>query len=148
MATERLVIGIGNQDRGDDGVGPFVVHGLVCRVVAAITCRGDITELMTLWSEYANVVVVDAMRAGGPAGQIRRVNPADGPLPVAAYSGSTHAVGLAEAIELSRYLGRLPDQLIVIGIEGRGFDVGGELSPTVRAAGERIIAELLESGHA
>ena len=57
---------------------------------------------------------------------------------------STHAFGVAEAIELARALGRLPASLTVYAIEGDRFDVGQELSPEVEAAIDKLVDELSE----
>jgi hydrogenase maturation protease len=54
---------------------------------------------------------------------------------------STHALGVPEAIELARALGRLPARLEVYAIEGARFTAGAELSPAV----ERAVRELAES---
>ena len=56
--------------------------------------------------------------------------------------GSTHALGVAEAIELGRALGRLPRRLLVFGIEGGSFDAGAGLSPEVERAVGQLTDEL------
>jgi len=62
------------------------------------------------------------------------------------FPGSSHSFGLHEAIELARALKRLPRRLILYGIEGKSFGLGGELSPDVKEAAprvaDRIVAEL------
>jgi hydrogenase maturation protease len=89
-------------------------------------------------------VLVDAIRSGAPVGTIHRVDASEHPLPAPPWgSSSTHAIGVAEAIELARALGRLPAQVIVYGIEGSHFDAGVGLSKEVQAAiGElaRVVA--------
>ena len=63
--------------------------------------------------------------------------PGSSPLPVDLFgSSSTHALGVAEAIEIARSLGRLPKQVRVYGIEGASFDYGRGLSPEVEKAVE------------
>jgi hydrogenase maturation protease len=47
---------------------------------------------------------------------------------------STHAFGVAEAVELARELGRLPGRLEVYAIEGADFSAGAELSAEVASA--------------
>lgn len=56
------------------------------------------------------------------------------PLPAALFRASTHHVGLGEAVELARALGRLPARVVFFGIEGRSFEAGDELSPEVAEA--------------
>ena len=60
-------------------------------------------------------------------------------------STSTHAVGLAEAIELARTLGRLPARLVVYGIEGERFEAGTGLTPAVSAALAAVAAAVREA---
>jgi hydrogenase maturation protease len=70
----------------------------------------------------------------------------DEALPVILAETSSHAFGVAHAIEMARVLGCLPAQLIVYAIEGRSFDWGSPLSPeaeaAARAVAERIIASV------
>jgi hydrogenase maturation protease len=50
------------------------------------------------------------------------------------FGVSSHAVGLAEVIELGRVLKQLPPHLSVVGIEGADFRPGAGLSPAVARA--------------
>ena len=136
-----IVVGVGNPDRGDDGIGPWIAHRLAASTHAT-SCRGETTELMDLWSDHDDVVVIDAMRSGADPGTLRRFDAHDGPFPTQAFTGSTHNFGLAEAIELSRALGTLPRRLIVYGIEGESFEMGAELSAPVLEAARRLLEEL------
>ena len=137
-----LIVGLGSADRGDDAVGPEVA-----RQVAALALPGvevlvheDPTDLIELWSGRPLVVVVDAILSGSPAGGVRVLETgAEGaPLPGSAWAGTvgggTHAFGLAEAVELARALRRLPQRLVLVGVEAVGFDYGAPLSPEVAAA--------------
>jgi hydrogenase maturation protease len=65
-------------------------------------------------------------------------------LPAQMFRYSTHAIGIAEAIELGRALHKLPRQLIVYGIEGRNFDAGMQLPPAVESAVEIVTHRVLE----
>jgi hydrogenase maturation protease len=49
-------------------------------------------------------------------------------------------VGLADAIELARALGRLPPRVTVYGIEGERFDTGAPLSDSVAGAIDEVVA--------
>jgi len=142
--TKTLVIGIGNRDRGDDGVGPAVVDELRRREapVATIVREGDLADLALLWRAHTDVLIVDACRTGNPLGTVRRLDPAAAA--TAAETGaslSTHGVGVADAIELARRLGRLPPRLVLIGIEGRRFG-HGPLSATLASELPRVVDEV------
>jgi hydrogenase maturation protease len=143
-----VVIGVGNGLRGDDGAGLEVVRSLTARARAeAIEVReqeGEALGLLEQWEGAAGAVLVDAIHSGAPAGTIHRVDASAGPIPaLLASSSSTHAVGVGEAVELARALGRLPRTTILYGIEGVRFDAGGDISPEVRAAIPALAAAVL-----
>ena len=129
--TRPLVIGLGAPDRGDDAVGAAVARAVADRLPGvAVVDHEDPTGLLDVWAGHDPVVVVDAVRSGAPPGTVHRLAtppPGSGP-------GGTHAIGLAEMVEIGRALGRLPDRLVVVGVEAGGFDHGAPLSAAVAAA--------------
>ena len=148
MKGEQIcVIGVGNAFRGDDGVGLVVARQLSELVLPGVTVleqSGEGTTLMETWGEAAHVIVVDAVSSGSEPGSIHRFEPAGQGLPAFFSGHSTHAFGLAEAIELARQLDRLPAQLVVYGIEGKSFELGTELSSEVEAAVEIVIEQIIQ----
>lgn len=46
-------------------------------------------------------------------------------------SAGSHSFGLAQVLQLAERLGRLPQEVIVFGVEGRQFDAFASLSPDV-----------------
>ena len=148
-----MVIGVGNSLRSDDAAGLGVARAL--RAMAAgseIVVREEEGETLTLldaWEGARALVLVDAVCSGAAPGTVHRFDASEGPLPDhLRSSSSTHAVGLSQAIELARALGRLPARVVVFGIEGRRFDAGSELSSEVRALvdplAERVLGEVRE----
>ena len=97
--------------------------------------------LLELWSDHSGVAVVDAARTGSPAGTVHVFRADREPLPLALRS-STHAFGVADAIELGRALGRLPPRLEVYAVEGAEFGLGKSLSRAVEQAVETLAVEL------
>ena len=138
-----LVIGVGNPDRGDDGAGPQVAARIRKRGLQAIDHTGDGLALIELWEGHSAVVIVDAMVTGAAPGTVRRFDAAAGPLPREAFAVSSHAFGLAEAVETARALGRLPATVIVYGIEGGSFTLGAGLSGRVERACPRVARDIL-----
>jgi len=144
-AEGLLILGIGNALRRDDGAGPAVAARLAGRVPEGVEVRvlpGEATGLMDAWAGHDHVIVLDAVASGARPGTLHRFAAADGPLPAAFSSLSSHGLGLAEAIELARALGRLPRRLMVYGIEGEDFRPGEGLSPSVEEAVGRVASEL------
>ena len=141
--TETRLIGVGNAFRGDDGVGLIVARRLGEMALPGVTVleqSGEGTALMEAWGDASHIIVVDAVLSGVEPGTIHRLEATGQSLPDFFSGHSTHAFGLAEAIELARQLDRLPVQLVVYGIEGKSFELGRGLSPEVEAAAE-ILAE-------
>ena len=140
-ATPALVIGFGHRYRRDDGVGPYVAEALAARGRDALVHEGDGLGLLQIWAGRERCILVDAL-AGAEPGEIRRIPGDAEDLRAAGFVHSSHRVGLVEAIEIGRRLGRLPARLEIIGIAGRDFGFGPVLSPEVSRAAETLIAEL------
>ena len=141
-----LVAAIGNPDRGDDGVGPAVADRLRGRVpygVRVIECFGDVVSLIEEWAGFSAVILVDAAAPICRPGRIHRFD-LRGPSPLVTFArGSTHAFGIAEAVELARTLGRLPRYLVLYLVEGERFDIGAPLSPAVNDAVDKVAQTIL-----
>jgi hydrogenase maturation protease len=135
---KRLVIGVGNPGRGDDGAGLEVARRV--RSAHALRRENGSYELIDLWEGADEVILVDAARSGSPAGTIHFIEANDETMPGGMLSTSTHSFGVAETVELARTLGRLPPRLLIYGIEVSDVTVGGLVSPEV----ERAIDELVE----
>jgi hydrogenase maturation protease len=119
-----LIIGIGNEYRGDDAVGLIVARRLKERLMDSVTVLeqgGDGASLMEAWRGAETVIVIDAVASGAAPGAIHRFDANTLPIPKNAFRCSTHAFGVAEAIELSRALGEFPRSLGGYGIEGKNF---------------------------
>jgi len=139
------LIGIGNEYRGDDAAGLIIARRLIPLQfpgLEIIQHLGDGAELMELWRDASEIVVVDAVRSGAAPGTIFRIDAVRERVAVEFFSYSTHAFSLAEAVELSRQLGQLPRSLYIYGIEGANFSPGERISAPVEGAIESLMAEL------
>lgn len=143
--TGTVLIGIGNEQRGDDAAGLAVARSLRTapppgwRVELA---SGEATDLIARWVGAERVIVVDAARAGGSAGTILRLDGLRAVLPAQTRDASTHATGLAAAVRLARALGMLPRELVLLLVCGAHWTIGTGLSPAVAAATQRLTAQL------
>ncbi len=145
-----VVIGVGNDLRGDDAAGLRVAREVRRRLGSAVRVLeldGEPSRLLDAWAEADVAVVIDASSSSGAAaGSVRRFDAGATPLPVGVGATSTHSLGLADAVELGRALGRLPGRLTVYAIEGRSF--GPDAAPTavleatVASVAEQVIAEV------
>ena len=146
MARTRI-IGIGHPDRGDDAVGRIVAARLRREApghAEVIETDGEAARLLDLFEGVDDVIVIDAGLSGAVPGTIHRLDATAAPLPRPMFATSSHAIGLAESIELARALGSLPKRCIIFAIEAASFDLGAPLSKPVAAAVERVIARVLD----
>lgn len=145
MTPRRLrVVGLGNALRGDDAVGLEVARRLreLLPDADVIAASGEPAALLdALGDGVAEVAIVDAVSSGAAPGAVHRFDASETALALAA-GASTHGLGLAEAIELGRALGRLPARVVVYGIEGQGYEAGAPLSLPVARAAEAVVSEL------
>jgi len=141
-----LIIGLGNQYRRDDAAGLVAARRLKEAAPAHVRVleeSGEGTALMESWQGADTVILIDALDSGAKPGTVRRLDAHREPIPTRFFHYSTHAFGVAEAIELARVLGQLPPRLIVYGIEGRTFEAGLGLSPEVEKAARELVERVL-----
>lgn len=142
--SRAIVLGIGSPF-GDDTLGWLLVERLSEK---AIEIPGWGIEwdrldrpgpgLLQRVEGYDAAILVDAMRAGLPAGSVRKVSPAE--LEVFWTQASSHAIGVAETLALGEKLGLLPPLLCLLGIEM------GDGLPTASVEQAEALIDLLLSG--
>jgi hydrogenase maturation protease len=138
-AGQTVVIGIGNELRGDDAAGLEAARGAAREHpgLQTVELDGEPSRLLDAWDGVEHAILIDACSGIGEPGEVHRFDAASEPLPAALGRGSTHALGLSDAIELARALGRLPARVTVFAVEARNFVAGSEMSPIVREAAAR-----------
>lgn len=145
-----VVIGVGAEMRGDDGLGPAAASVVARRVaddpgIEVAWTDGEPARLIDTWRDRRLAVVIDAVRTGAPAGTPHRLDPVDGvSTALGRPSASTHHAGLAEALALGRVLERLPDRLVVLGLEPGDTGLGAGLSAPVAAAMPHLVDAVVE----
>lgn len=105
---------------------------------------GGSFDLIDLWDDDDEVVIVDAMQSEADAGTVLSFNGVDGSLPFGVFA-STHSFGPAAVVELARTLDRLPRSLTVIGIEADELGMGRNMTPKVAEAVDRVAKELQDA---
>jgi hydrogenase maturation protease len=136
-----VVIGIGNEYRRDDGVGPAVAAAINERTlpgVRVVTGIEDPMDLLDAWSAAALALLVDAaVTSPSTPGRIHRCAAGDVP---AARGMSSHSLNVPEVFALGQALGRVPDQLVVFTVEAADTGHGVGLTPQVAAAVPEVVA--------
>lgn len=153
-AAHHVLVGVGSPDRGDDAIGPAVVALITEWVLGGslgvtapgrrpvslpvgtqVVSRSDPSRLIDLLSGADLAVIVDAVRTGAPAGTLHVLTTGADRPPLAtaatATASGTHGIGVGDALELARALGRLPPRVVVVGVEAEQFDLGAAMSPAV-----------------
>ena len=132
----RLVVGIGNPSRGDDGIGPLVadrVARLRLRDVEVVV-HDEPLALIEHLALHDDVVVVDAAwsRCGHQPGTVHVVRVDATPLRSGDPVRGSHGLGVVEAVELARALDRMPQRLTFVSVEARVFDMGATMTRQVQ----------------
>ena len=151
------VIGLGNSEMGDDGVGVALVEMLraeqeagrwACSAgrvagrepVRLVTADRDPALAGACIAEGDPALLVDAVDMRREPGSWRVFRPDDADFPASERSASTHSLGAAEMVELARHLG-LAGGLRLLGIQFADLSPGRGLS----AALSRRLPELLDT---
>jgi len=137
-----LILGVGNLLLSDEGVGVHIARTLMemafppqVRVVEGGT---DGFGLMHILLEADRLILVDAIRGGGPPGSIYRFEIEDCPPFPDTYKTSVHQISILEVINLSGLIGS-PPRTTIIGVEPKCLEMGMDLSPEIQAKIPRVI---------
>ncbi len=143
-----VVIGVGNLLLKDEGVGIHIVRELQREALPAeVEVRdggvGGI-DLLDVLERSPHALLVDAADMALEPGTVRRFRP-DEVQPGAedAPRFSSHDIGLLEVLKLAQALDRIPEEVIIFGIQPKEIAWSTELSPEVRAAVPRVIEMVL-----
>lgn len=142
------VMGVGNVLMGDDALGPWVLKSLESAFrfppeVALLDAGAAGLDLTTYLDGVDALVVIDALRAPGVAGEVRwyrKQRLLAGAVPVLT---SPHEPSLREALLRLRLLGRCPEDVLLVGAVPLTVSTGVGLSACVRQAVPVIEAYVL-----
>ena len=152
-----VVVAMGSEWRGDDGVGTRVATSLAGRLAVdsladcrVVTQLADPLDLISHWAGAELAVIVDATRSGfapGTVSLIRLEEPVSPSGGRKRHRGShgclrgrwTLSIELARSRDRERAPpgtcgGSRPRSVVICGVEGEDFGPGSELSPAVEAA--------------
>jgi hydrogenase maturation protease len=143
--VKALVVGIGNDLRGDDEAGLAVARmmkGEQPASVSILELNNNVTALLDHLPGFDVAMIIDATQSGSPAGTIQRFDASTVPLPDGRLTRSTHGMTVGSILELARIQQQLPKKVLVYGIEGKQFIHGSPMTPEVERA-VRIVAQMI-----
>lgn len=139
-----LVLGLGNTIMTDDGFGVRVVEMLSSRY----RFRGDVRlldggtlglDLLPHLEETGRLLIVDALEMKAPPGTVFRMDGDEVPRAFASKL-SVHQMGAQDLLAVSELMGHLPAELVVWGAQPECIEMGTELTTTMAAALEPVVA--------
>jgi hydrogenase maturation protease len=149
------IIGCGNLNRCDDGIGVIVVRELERWLqrelvpfpenIQIFDCGTGGMEVMFRARGSRRLILIDASSTGSQAGAVYRVPGEElAQLPEPSYN--LHDFRWDHAIAAGRKIYRqdFPEDVTVFLIEAENLGFGLEISATVRSAGDRVLGELRE----
>jgi hydrogenase maturation protease len=136
-----LIVGYGNALRGDDGAGFLAAELLRDRIhrpdIEILSQHQLLPELMEPISRASRVIFIDAS-VSGRAGKVHRIPLRPAPACARVTHHATPEALLAGAQSL---YGHTPEATLYT-IPGRNFQVGQDLTPSVRRAVNELVATL------
>lgn len=140
-----LLIGVGNEFRSDDSAGIIAARKLKELLngdIDIFESDGDGAKLMNMWNGHNNVILIDAVSFGTSPGTIHVINAKEKEFPKETVIHSSHMFSVAEAIETSKVLNRLPENLTIYGIEGKTYGLGKDISDEVKESINKVVSEI------
>ncbi len=120
MGSECNIICCGNLYSSDDAVGLHAAWKLktmkLPEGVQVIEAGTPGLNLLDLWEGHEKVIIVDAVMSGAVPGTIHVFDGSSLP-PRDALPLCLHGFNVIDAIDLARSLGKLPEELRIVGIE-------------------------------
>jgi hydrogenase maturation protease len=145
--ARTVVIGLGNPLMGDDGVGIAALERLraTWQVPEGVELVDGGTwgmNLLPIIEDAGAVLLIDAITTGAAAGT-EVVVPRTRLPRYLATKISPHQVDLCDVLALAELRGTLPDRTVAVGLEPDRVEFGSELSDTLRARLDALVAAVV-----
>ena len=132
--NKLMVVGIGNYILQDEGVGVHAINRLMEMDlpdgVELVDGGTHSYDLVDFFCQAENLIIIDAMQAGGEAGTMYRAPLEELGLRPQENCTSLHEMHFIEAVKMVNMMGHYP-KIIVYGIEPEVIDWGMELTPRI-----------------
>lgn len=149
----RVVVGVGNTLMGDEGLGVEAVRRLKSSQlpthVEVYECGTGGLKVLELIEGAEKAIILDAVKAGGRPGDIHRLLMRE----AVSKAGirmlrmlSLHDLDLTLAFKIAESTGayRLPEDVVILGVEPACVKPGTKLSREVEEALDKLIKQVLD----
>lgn len=140
-----VVLGVGNTILADEGVGVRVVEALerdyrLPEGVVAIDGGTSSMEMLEDLSHLDFLLVIDAINDGKPPGTLIRLAGDDVPV-FFRRNLSPHGIGLSDVLASLEFLGALPKETVIIGVQPLSMELSTELTPPIMARVPELVRQ-------
>jgi len=143
QSKQLAIVGVGNLLLSDEGVGVHVVRALRGTLlpsgVAVFEFGTRGLEILEAVEGFKKVVIVDAVRSGAVPGSIRRWRLGELLDAAAPSMVSLHEIDLLTTLKVGRATAKLPDDVVIVGIEPKALSPGLELSPELKVKVQELL---------
>ncbi|MCS7203462.1 MAG: hydrogenase maturation protease [Thermodesulfovibrio sp.] len=139
---KTIVVGIGNPNFRDDGVGLKIVEHFEGLVDTVMLMNPDFKVLDKILG-YDRAIIVDGVKSGQQPGTIVELDPLNTFKNI--YASGTHNITLFEVIRVGYTLfpDEMPKEIKIIGVEVEDVEtLSGECSPKVREAIPKVVEKI------
>jgi hydrogenase 3 maturation protease len=126
-----VILGVGNELRGDDGVGVYIARKLKKKNVinAGVAPENFVGKIRKM--KPRRIVIFDALDFGGEPGEVKIIDAKK----TEGLKISTHSLPLSFFCQLFE-----KKEIYLVGIQPKGNEFGSEMSKEVKKAANKLIA--------
>ncbi|MEM4188073.1 MAG: hydrogenase maturation protease [Candidatus Hadarchaeum sp.] len=143
MAKGTLIIGCGNPQRCDDGVGEYVISQLEAKLPADLEAKAIVVhqldvELVDEIKNWEQVILVDAtcerFKRGWKCVKV---------IPEKQMTNFSHHLSPSMLLSLVESVHKKKPKFFIFSIKGYNFNFGSVLSPRTKKAADEVVVEIL-----
>jgi hydrogenase 3 maturation protease len=142
-SPRTVILGVGNDLKADDGVGPYIINQLQNRVPESVELINASTVPENFIAHLCDTnpsltLIVDAALMKEPPGTIRLIDKDN----IGGVAFSTHQLPLTFFIEY--LLNQIDTTILILGIQPLNVAFAEPITPPVQAAAEKIVKTITE----
>lgn len=140
------IIGIGNPLKRDDGIGVALLQEMEQRDFSETVQTFELgiasMDILHILEDLDKALIIDAVCFGGASGDYRFFTPED--VESLQESSGPHTTNILDVLQLSKEMGELPEDIIIMGIEPEDTSFGEDLSESLEERFPELVKALEE----